>query len=299
MNFEHSTGRISVSDTVDLYVKLGTPQVSEPNLPVIIFIHGRDMDHSVWKSQEKFFLSHDYRTVSYDLRGFGLSSRPEDSLSPTVHAEDLHKLISKLRLKEVILVGWSIGGMVAQAYALKHPQKVNYLVLVGTTPSIENTENFPYGRTLFDEKLLNLLAEGDFHQYTTKSAEATLPINFDSSSAHKLRSYLSSLIRQTGKDTTLRQARDAAKFNSVKELQNLKVPTLIVFGSDDRVINPGASLFMRAHIPNSHVLEFPSAGHAPFLTCKGKFNQAILRLISGESLQCNDLCESLANYAPQ
>lgn len=286
----HCTGRIFVNSQVDLYLKLGRPDNYVEDLPPIIFIHGNDVDHTVWRCQEKFFLEQGYQTVSYDLRGFGLSSKPGGSLAPSVHAQDLHVLIQKLDFKQVILVGWSTGGMVAQEYALKYPQTLNYLVLVNSTPSAQSTEIFPYKYTDLSE---------DFNEYIVQEVQAIIPEHFTSDSSNRLRDYLASLIRQTGKHIAFKHRRDLATFNTIEQLQDLTVPTLIIFGSQDQMVDPGASLFMRANMPTAHILEFPETGHAPFLTCKDKFNQAVLRLISEDSLKCENICTELSECAPQ
>jgi len=95
----------------------------------IIFSYGWLDDCSVWSSQIEHF-SERYNTIVYDHRGHGRSDKPEGDYSMQTLSNDLHALIEKLGLNDVILVGHSMGGVTALTYTLDHPDKVSKLVLV-------------------------------------------------------------------------------------------------------------------------------------------------------------------------
>jgi len=289
------SGRISLQNNIDLYVQIGSPEKAREDNLTVVFIHGNDVDHTIWKCQEEYFLKAGCRTISYDLRGFGQSSRPEGSMSPQVHQRDLELLLNKLKSTNVVLVGWSLGGLIAQAFTIKHSENVHALILIGTTPSMCRREDFPYGKTQFQDTQL----EADFKTYVSKESEAIVPTKLSGKSAHLLRNYIASLIRQTGHSMALRQIKDASDFNSIQDLNKLYMRTLIIFGTDDEVINHGASLFMRALIPNARIFEFQDAGHAPFLTSKEKFNLILSRFLFDETVPTSDFCRELLELAPQ
>jgi pimeloyl-ACP methyl ester carboxylesterase len=79
----------------------------------IVLIHGFACDQTMWDRQKEHLTSQGRRVITYDMRGFGESSTPTGSYS---HHEDLHKLLSKLGIKDAHLVGFSFGGQVALDY---------------------------------------------------------------------------------------------------------------------------------------------------------------------------------------
>src|SRR5690349_11445569 len=106
----------------------GTGEISFESVgsgPCVVLIHGFGLDRRMWAPQIGP-LSGECRVVSYDCRGFGRSSRPS---GPYSHADDLHALLERLRIPGAHLVGLSMGGRIALAYASRHPERVESLVL--------------------------------------------------------------------------------------------------------------------------------------------------------------------------
>ncbi|MEM3587473.1 MAG: alpha/beta hydrolase, partial [Candidatus Jordarchaeaceae archaeon] len=97
----------------------------------IVFVHGLWVDRRCWLHQKKHF-SKNFKVVTYDLRGHGESDKPSKQYSVWTHGEDLYALIKHLELKQVNVVGHSMGGMVACVLAVRHPEVVKRLVLADT-----------------------------------------------------------------------------------------------------------------------------------------------------------------------
>jgi uncharacterized protein (TIGR02246 family) len=95
----------------------------------LILLHAGGMDSKMWDAQFNY-LSHQFLVVRYDLRGFGHSSRPEQSFYPV---NDLYQLMQHLGIKRASLVGLSMGSGVALNFALEHPEMVERLVLASTS----------------------------------------------------------------------------------------------------------------------------------------------------------------------
>ncbi len=95
--------------------------------PDVVFLHGFTLDRRMWRPQVDFFTSRGYRTLVYDLRGFGRSSAPTDAYS---HVDDLAVMLDQLRIKRVHLVGLSMGGRIAVNFALQFPDRVTSLALL-------------------------------------------------------------------------------------------------------------------------------------------------------------------------
>jgi pimeloyl-ACP methyl ester carboxylesterase len=100
--------------------------------PPIVFVHGFLLDTRMWEPQVDA-LAADYTVVTYDLRGHGRTGGSGASTySAELFAEDLDALLDALDLDRPVVCGLSMGGMVAQVYAARHPEKVAGLVLADT-----------------------------------------------------------------------------------------------------------------------------------------------------------------------
>lgn len=91
----------------------------------VVLIHGGLVDRRLWDGQMAA-LSDGYRVVRYDLRGLGRSSMPA---GPFSHLDDLDRLLDALGVDEAVLMGLSLGGMIAMDYALEHARRVRTLIL--------------------------------------------------------------------------------------------------------------------------------------------------------------------------
>ena len=96
----------------------------------IVFVHGVGLDHKSWKYLLEDF--GDQTTLTYDLLGHGHTRRSLDKQSFGPFEEQLDFLLSGLKIPEIMLVGFSLGGLVAAHYAASHPQNVRALVLIST-----------------------------------------------------------------------------------------------------------------------------------------------------------------------
>lgn len=102
----------------------------EPKLPAIVFVHGAALDHSVWQWQSRYLAHHGYSVLAVDLPGHGRSPGAARA-SIEAYGAWIDALIEAAGLSSVRLVGHSMGSLVALEVALKHPERVAQLVLIG------------------------------------------------------------------------------------------------------------------------------------------------------------------------
>jgi pimeloyl-ACP methyl ester carboxylesterase len=101
----------------------------------VVLIHGYPLSSASWEKQVPVLLDAGYRVIAYDRRGFGKSSQPTTGYNYDTFAEDLHHLITHLKLKDSILVGFSMGGGEVARYIGKHGTKhVSKAVIMGGVP---------------------------------------------------------------------------------------------------------------------------------------------------------------------
>jgi non-heme chloroperoxidase len=125
------------------YVKVGKENSSDIQLyyedhgsgdPVVL-IHGYPLSGASWDKQIPVLLQAGHRVIAYDRRGFGKSSQPTTGYNYDTFAEDLHKLVTHLKLRNLALVGFSMGGGEVARYIGKHGSKgVSKAVIIGGIP---------------------------------------------------------------------------------------------------------------------------------------------------------------------
>jgi len=110
----------------------------------VVLIHGYPLSGASWEKQVSVLLAAGYRVITYDRRGFGKSSQPTTGYNYDTFAEDLHKLVTHLKLRDFTLVGFSMGGGEIARYVRKHGSKgVSRAVFISAVPPflLKTTDN--------------------------------------------------------------------------------------------------------------------------------------------------------------
>ncbi len=237
----------------------------------VVLVHGFTGNSRNWALTVPVLRSQ-YRVVSPDLRGHGLSAKPThpEDYSLEVMAQDVIALLGHLGLAGCHLVGHSMGGMIAQLVALEAPQLLRSLVLVDTSAE-------PPGalRTEARARLVRIAME----QGMEAVWEAQLALN---PQAEELRAQPQFL--QTWKEQFLMTSREAYIYCShhianrrplLQDLGGLRLPVLIVCGErDEPFVEP--SYRMHQAIPGSRLEIIPHCGHTPQIERPQEFNRLLL-----------------------
>jgi pimeloyl-[acyl-carrier protein] methyl ester esterase len=168
-----------------------------------------------------------------------------------------------------VLVGWSMGAMVALEFVLKHPSKAAGLCLVGGMPRFTTAEDYPPGLPLKDVKGMKKKLKRDFERTIGEFRES---ISAGLSGADK-----DILMNSTFPDF------NAAKAGLVELMEadlrdglgKIKLPTLLIHGDKDHVSLPAASEYMAERIAGSQHISIKGAGHVPFLSHQDEFNETL------------------------
>ena len=113
----------------------------------VILIHGYPLSGASWEKQVPVLLEAGYRVITYDRRGFGKSSQPAAGYNYDTFAEDLHKLVTQLKLRDFTLVGFSMGGGEVARYFGKYGSKglKKGVIISGVPPYLLKTADNPVG----------------------------------------------------------------------------------------------------------------------------------------------------------
>ncbi len=240
------------------YLDEGPPD----GVPVVL-VHGWDCSSMWWHSATKALNEAGYRTINYDLRGHGFSDDPvDDRYSVPTMADDLAALIEHVGLEKFHLLAFSVGALVATAYAAREPQRVASLSffnygLFEYSPAVERVG--PRALSfIFSRVLKRIKAWQPVYGYVR------LTLVKNSVSRRDIQYGMLSL-----KDISERAAYHAARSAMSKEvlgqlpawIRSLEMPVLLVAGSHDKVISRKSSERLAALLPNCTYFVMPNCGH--------------------------------------
>jgi pimeloyl-ACP methyl ester carboxylesterase len=206
------------------------------------------------------FLEPSYRVIVPDLVGFGDSSHPADAdYSPAAQAERVRAFCKALGLTSFHLGGSSMGGQIALTLAAAHPHEVRSLWLldpggIWSAPESEAT------RTMRESGRTPLLvsSEDDFATQLALTMSRPPPIP-------RFLQDLMARRRIANRALEERIQRQARADSIESRIDGLRTSTLVVFGANDRVINPATAQLLKKLLPHSHVVIMPGVGHLPAL----------------------------------
>lgn len=242
--------------------------VGEP----LLLIYGLAGRGNGWKFQLEALSSH-FQLITFDNRGVGETDQPEEAFTLGDIADDAAALLDHLGIASAYVFGISMGGMIAQEFALRHSDRVRKLVLGCTHPGIKHCAPSPGWVTEIFKSLPGKPREQVVRECT--------PINYSPFTQEHRPELIESLVplfvdnrqRAHGYAGQLKAIWD---FNAFDRLPQLAAPTLVMTGTDDVLVVPGNSKIITERIPNARLIEFPEAGHLFFIEKADEVNQALL-----------------------
>lgn len=237
--------------------------------PALVFCHGFTTTGEFWRNQIGLF-SRDHRVVVPDLPGHGRSASPR-SRQYTIDAfvDDLALVFDQLCVNDAILVGLSMGGTIAQRFALKHGDRLRALVLVGATPhglgpdvAVENV--------LAAIRRLGVVA----------ASQTVIDRSFGSMASAELLAFAREQVAQTPEFVACEAIVSLNAADSRKQLARLALPTLVVCGEEDAITPPAESHALVHGIPGAILQMVPGAGHFPMLEQPEHFNEILREFLA-------------------
>ncbi len=241
------------------------------NGPPIVFIHGALSDHAAAAPQLEAF-GDAYTAIAYDLRGHGRTANPGHAPYTIDRlADDLHAFVTETGLERPVLCGVSMGGMVAQVYASRHPDGLGGLVLADTfSPAFLDRRDRVERSSLVNAMagLVRLVgynrAKGLMLWFGRKlERDRTTSLRPDAFPDMETADAVNALEAVAGFHTT-----DV-------DLSSITVPTLVLYGEHETSVVSRHAPVLSARIPDSTVREVPDAGHASPWDNPEFFNDAI------------------------
>jgi pimeloyl-ACP methyl ester carboxylesterase len=227
--------------------------------PPLTMIMGLGCSSRQWQWMVPF-LAESFQVITFDNRGVGRTSKPDREYTTDLFAEDSAELLKALGIERTHIFGISVGGMIAQKYALNYPEMVDRLVLGCTMPNFfhlppaaEDSERMQTSQLLPPDEsvdvMMRLFLSEKFFNESPDQAAALKKIML----AEKL---------EQGEDAFLLQLGAAMSHDTLEQVKDITAPTLVIAGDLDPMAPVENSRFLAEQISDSTLIEFPGVRHA-------------------------------------
>jgi len=224
----------------------------------LVLIPGLAADISLFKRVIPV-LSKEYKVIALDNRGAGKSDKPDFPYTIDMMASDIAGLLDTLGIDKVHIFGESLGGAIAQAFAFNYPQRLLCLVLACTAVGGSNV--------IGGEEILDAVSPDVWENLTPEeSVRRTISILYTQKYIDENPELIEQLVSELLQNPpdpvgSARQYEVGATFDTYERLPEIKSPTLVLAGEEDKLVNPENSRIIASRIPNSELLIVKEVGH--------------------------------------
>lgn len=239
--------------------------------PVLLFLHGIGGNRQVFDPQLAWFGARGWHAVAWDAPGYGDSPPPPPDDWDWAHlAAAVPALLDSLGVARAVLVGHSMGGMLAQEVAARHGDRLHALVLSGTSPSFG-----PSGGAWQKRFLADRLAPLDAGRSMADLAPHLMRDMVAADADPAAVAVASAAMAAVPPATYRRMLQLLTRFDRRAALSSIPVPALLLAGAADRVAPPMVMKRMAAAIPDCRYQVIAGAGHIANLEQPAAFNSAL------------------------
>ncbi|MCX7671871.1 MAG: alpha/beta hydrolase, partial [Anaerolineae bacterium] len=237
----------------------------------LVLLHGLGSSADDWMLQLPAFAPH-FLCVLPDLRGHGLSDKPNGRYSVALFADDVADLLTELELAPAHILGLSLGGLVAQQLAIDHGAMVRSLVLINTFPGLWPPPLAALSTLMRRRSILG--AQG-----MAETAERVAGDLFPNAHLDVLRNLTRQRLAANDADAYRRAALAVLRFWPGRKLKRITQPTLILAGENDRVVPALYQERLRRRLPHAQFVSIPHSGHASNIDQPEAVNAAVLNFL--------------------
>jgi len=235
--------------------------------PPTVFVTGYMARRQVWALQVVQF-SRTRRLLVYDRRGVGDSDRPEDGYGLDDQLADLEAVVDAAGWEQFDLVGHSMGGFIATAFAIRHPERVSRLALLATAPYRTTRSDFGVG--------VFITQDGEPPAWDEEGVKRAVALLIPERDSTWLRMEMARTIPEMNDPDQAR--RTFAAFEGVDlrpDLDRIQAPTLVIHGTRDNVVPPEVGRRLAAAIPGARYQLLDGLGHMLMVTGARQVNDRL------------------------
>ncbi len=238
----------------------------------LLLLHGLGSSADDWFMQLPAFAPY-FQCVAVDLRGHGLSDKPDGPYSVALFAADAAALLTAIGAAPAHVLGLSLGGMVAQQLAIAYPHLVRSLVLINTLPGI-----WPPSWHIVRVGLRRLSAPWRSRTMADQAARVAADL-FPRPQQAFLRAQVQARLASNDPEAYRKATLAVAAFRPGRALQRIVCPVLIVAGEKDRVVPRLYQERLRRALPAAEFVLIPGVGHASNVEAPDAVNDAVLAFL--------------------
>jgi 3-oxoadipate enol-lactonase len=240
----------------------------------LLLIMGLGYSHEMWHRTRPVVSAH-YRTILFDNRGVGKSDVPEGAYSIAQMAADAAAVLDAAGIAKAHVFGISMGGMIAQEFALNYPERVGRLILGCTACGGRNA--IPAAQTVLDV----LMARS--RMTPEEGVEAMVPYIYDRSTPRERIEEDLAIRRRTYPQAAgyMGQVQAIFAWTSFERLGQISAPTLIIHGDTDQLVPPGNARILAQTIAGSRLVILPHASHIFVTDQPEASHREVLGFLSG------------------
>lgn len=263
---------------VEQGVKVFVEDLNPIGNKTVVFLHGWPVNRKMYEYQLDILPNYGFRCIAIDLRGFGNSDRPWNGYSYNRLSDDIRVIIESLNLRNVTLVGFSMGGAIAIRYMARHAgYKVSKLALLSAAaPLFTRSRDYPYGMT--KEQVDKLIME------TYKNRPQMLTdfgnIFFASKVTPSFMNWFQGLGLEAAGHSTIKTEVSLRDEDMRLDLPTIRVPTGIFHGVLDKICPFQFAIVLNSQIIGSELYRFENSGHGIFYDELERFNKSFLNFLS-------------------
>ena len=224
----------------------------------MLLIQGMSGNHLAWGEPFLSDLERDFDVVAYDHRGVGRSSAVTDPFTITELADDAAALIAALGWEAAHVVGISMGGMVAQELALRHPDRIRTLTLGCTYAGGEGSA---LTSSQVSTKLAEAMMAGDPDRAIATAYEVNVSPGYGADKSAYGTFYEMATALPTPVPVIMLQMQAIAAHNTLDRLQEISAPTLVIHGTVDEMLPYSNAVLIASKIPDAQLETLEGVAH--------------------------------------
>lgn len=257
------------------------PKLLEGNgRPTLLFLHGYALCAPIWAYQFDL-LRDEYDLVAIDLRGHGASTVGENGINLSAYADDIYDVIDHLKLKEIVLMGHSTGGVVALSYLEKYKNDADKRI-VGMCLISTLAEPPQHHRANMTEALTKFTFVGKTLQALSDVPIIGFPMArfaMGRKASNSVVEFVRRAIAATDPDVATKLLQMLLNFSFIEELERFKEPSCVIVGTSDP-ITPVSDAVIVAELLGGEVDIIEGVGHLPMLESPDEFNEIISNFLN-------------------
>lgn len=241
----------------------------------LVLIMGFAAPRWAWFFQTRAFRKY-YKVITFDNRGVGKTDKPSEPYTIKTMADDTIGLMNYLGIDKAHILGYSMGGIIAQELIINYPERVKKLILSSTLPTIRQI-------TSEMREALSLGEDFSFSEEDIKRVDIRKALSVLVALGFNRRLYRMILVpiapiyvRLVGLKGLMGQIEAIAGCNTLERLHTIQAPTSVIVGTGDKAAPPRSSEVIASRIPNAKLVKVEGGSHGYIWEMPGRFNKAVL-----------------------